>query len=699
MFTPPTSLTIKTLAAFLVAFAATPARAQIFTPSLSIGANSDGTGDATGKEGESVSLTVKLDAAPLTEVTVNWRYASGGTAQSSDYSHDGGQNLTFAVGETSKTISVDLANDARHEAEEFFRVELHNPSGATISRRRVRITIAVDPDNPDLPSFSITPTLAVAEAAGTVAVSVVHNAFPSDVADITIGYQMAGVTATAGVDFTASSGTLTFPKGSRTTRTINVPILEDDLGEEDETFEVRFETPSAGEIVQDPAKTTVTILDSDATGQPTISGPPQMGETLTAGIGTIDDDDGLPMSFPGDYEFQWIRVDGTGNETPIRRAKSNTYTPVAADFRHTVKVKVTFTDGGNTEESVTSDAYPSAGAIVAPPRACPSNAFWCQTVTVMQVSGTEEYRLLTVANSLDIRSFAYNGTNYTLTKLGVEEIDGSATVVLILNAFLPHGVGLHISGHGFTTVARAETSTAGQYHWTGSPTTLYLVDGQKVNVSLTPRQAVANATGKPKISGTARIGKTLTGSIGTVSDVDGITKATNDESGYAFVYTWIRVGSRGRVEVGSGTSYTLERGDVGNRIELKVSFRDDGGQRETRRERLGRTDHVESVDVQQHQFERRQILRGQNHGLALHRDLPGRRPLRRRDQRPRCRWPDHGPGRARGGCHGRRDIQRRRAQNAGSPRREREPSGSGLPVPDHVGRTGPDDRGLEVSVL
>ena len=73
----------------------------------------------------------------------------------------------------------------------------------------------------------------------------------------------------------------------------------------------------------------------------------------------------MPATFPGDYTFQWLRVDADGmsNETPIG-ADAVTYTPVAADAGKKVKVQVSFTDDGGTSEALTSDAYPSSGTII-----------------------------------------------------------------------------------------------------------------------------------------------------------------------------------------------------------------------------------------------------------------------------------------------------------------------------------------------
>ena len=98
-----------------------------------------------------------------------------------------------------------------------------------------------------------------------------------------------------------------------------------------------------------------------ATGEPGITGLARVGSTLTANKGNIADADGLgDSSFPGDYTFQWIRVDGV-SETNIASATSRTYSPVSADVGKTLKVKVSFTDDEGNDESRTSAAFPPPG--------------------------------------------------------------------------------------------------------------------------------------------------------------------------------------------------------------------------------------------------------------------------------------------------------------------------------------------------
>ena len=93
-------------------------------------------------------------------------------------------------------------------------------------------------------------------------------------------------------------------------------------------------------------------------GGPAICGTAQVGQTLTADTAGVSDDDGLGS---GVFEYQWVRSDGT-TDTDIAGATGATYTLVAADEDKTVKVRVSFTDGGGNPESQTSAATPPVTA-------------------------------------------------------------------------------------------------------------------------------------------------------------------------------------------------------------------------------------------------------------------------------------------------------------------------------------------------
>ena len=86
---------------------------------------------------------------------------------------------------------------------------------------------------------------------------------------------------------------------------------------------------------------------------------------MTASVSGIADADGLTT--PG-YTYQWLRVLRQGGGTSnIAGATASTYTLTGDDVTHRVQVRVMFTDDGGTDETVTSDDYPSSGTVLSLP--------------------------------------------------------------------------------------------------------------------------------------------------------------------------------------------------------------------------------------------------------------------------------------------------------------------------------------------
>ena len=98
--------------------------------------------------------------------------------------------------------------------------------------------------------------------------------------------------------------------------------------------------------------------NNSATGAPTITGTPQVDQTLTANTSSIDDGDGLDSV---SYSYQWIRSDN-GADTDIAGETDSTYTLVLADLGKTIKVQVTFTDDADNDETLTSEATVAVAA-------------------------------------------------------------------------------------------------------------------------------------------------------------------------------------------------------------------------------------------------------------------------------------------------------------------------------------------------
>jgi hypothetical protein len=78
---------------------------------------------------------------------------------------------------------------------------------------------------------------------------------------VTVNFVTVAGTATAGVDFTQLAGTVSFPAGA-TSRMVEIPILDDAIGEPNEAFTVQLSNPSPNAVIVDGVATG-TIFDND----------------------------------------------------------------------------------------------------------------------------------------------------------------------------------------------------------------------------------------------------------------------------------------------------------------------------------------------------------------------------------------------------------------------------------------------------
>ena len=99
----------------------------------------------------------------------------------------------------------------------------------------------------------------IGESAGAVALTVQLAAASGQA--ITIDYATGNGSATAGSDYTAKNGTITFNPG-QTSKTINVPIANDNVGESAETFSFTLSNPHGAPLAT-PSSATITIVDDD----------------------------------------------------------------------------------------------------------------------------------------------------------------------------------------------------------------------------------------------------------------------------------------------------------------------------------------------------------------------------------------------------------------------------------------------------
>lgn len=241
-------------------------------------APSIGVSDVTVTEGNtgtvSATFTVTLSAAYGMPVIVAYATADGtATAAGGDYRAAGG-TLTFAAGETSKTVTLLVNGDRLGESDEYFRLKLSDPANAFIADAQGVAWIADDEPRITIES----PGSYVAEGnTGTTAVTFTVRLSAASDAPVSVNFSTAeGDTqwwggngyyyygqppaATAGVDYQSRSGTLTFAAGE-TARAITVLVNGDRLAEQDEAFSVDLSGASGGVI--DWGHAVGTIVDDE----------------------------------------------------------------------------------------------------------------------------------------------------------------------------------------------------------------------------------------------------------------------------------------------------------------------------------------------------------------------------------------------------------------------------------------------------
>ncbi|MBK1642607.1 hypothetical protein CKO12_12110 [Chromatium okenii] len=230
---------------------------QVATDALSVNENAG-----------TAKVTVSLSAAATQPVTVKYATSAGlpagmmsidGAATSGvDYRNASGI-LTFAVGDTSKTISVVIRNDTAVELNENFTVTLSAPTNATLGSTTATVVTIVDNDLPPPTSTLQLDTTTISTTEGEAA-QITVSLSEAATQPVTVDFATQDVSAqSASGDYIATTGSLTFAPGE-TSKTISVATLDDTAVEQNETFSVQLSNPVNATLTT-AAAVLVTIVD------------------------------------------------------------------------------------------------------------------------------------------------------------------------------------------------------------------------------------------------------------------------------------------------------------------------------------------------------------------------------------------------------------------------------------------------------
>ena len=287
----------------------------------------------------------------------------------------------------------------------------------------------------------------------------------------------------------------------------------------------------------------VVALNSPATGLPIIIGTAQAGETLTADVSGVNDADGLTIV---SYNYQWIANDGT-TDTDIQDATDSTYTLADSDEGKAIKVKVSFTDDADHEETLTSAA---TGVVAAKPNSPATGAPTIDGTAQVGETLTALTNGITDEDGLDDVSYSYQ---WIRSDNGADDDIGGQTASTYTLADSDEGKAIKVRVSFTDDANNSETLTS----------------DATATVAAKPSSP---ATGAPTIGGTPQVGETLTALTNGITDEDGL-----DDVSYS--YQWIS--NDADIEGATKSTYTLADSDEGKAIKVRVSFTDDANNSET----------------------------------------------------------------------------------------------------------------------
>ncbi|HET6918440.1 MAG TPA: Calx-beta domain-containing protein, partial [Jiangellaceae bacterium] len=208
---------------------------------------------------------------PFPPVTVVRRGDTAAPASVS-YAHTGGTatpgldfeltpgTLSFAPGETSKTIPIKVYPDGVFEPDETIELTLGAPGeGTTLGAASSTVTIR-DNDAPQVQFGNVDFTGSETDGSATITVTRTQDlAVP-----VGVDYSTSDGSALAGLDYTATTGTLSFGAGE-TSKSFTVPILDDAAAESSDVLRLTLSGPTGGAKLGPLSSARVRITDNDPT--------------------------------------------------------------------------------------------------------------------------------------------------------------------------------------------------------------------------------------------------------------------------------------------------------------------------------------------------------------------------------------------------------------------------------------------------
>ena len=250
--------------------------------------------NVTASEGAgALDFAVTLDAASGRQVSVSYATRDGAALADTDYGA-AAATLTFAPGDTRRTVTVKLIDDDLYEMAETFELALGNPEHATLARAVAAGRILDNDPMPRIRLVVVSPSPAVLrEDDGAALITVIgHLEGAKRSADTTLQLSVTGVTAGEGDFDPVTAPSLMVRAGASAGAAVfELAPVADSAVEADETVAVGSTTPMVQVI---PA--IITIRDDDDMTAPALSEATVENAVLTLTYNEALDEASVPTN-------------------------------------------------------------------------------------------------------------------------------------------------------------------------------------------------------------------------------------------------------------------------------------------------------------------------------------------------------------------------------------------------------------------
>ena len=276
-------------------------------------------------------VTVTRSEGVADEVSVVATIKGGTAIIGDDYSTNTltSTNLTFAIGQTSKSFEIELVDDRLTDGDKTLAFQLGTPRNETdgvgdpiLLGARTNSTFTILDDD-SVVGFAAT-SFSVSEGGGTALIDVVRVG--GAIGPATVRFATSNATAVAGVDFVGVTNTIAFAAGE-TRKTFGIPIVDDNLVEGDESLTLILFTP-LGSTVLGLSQVPLRIVDNDL--QPGVV-------IFSASMYTVDEN-------AGSANISVVRTNGTTGTVTVDFTTQDGLAVAGTDYTSTSGV-LTFPDG------------------------------------------------------------------------------------------------------------------------------------------------------------------------------------------------------------------------------------------------------------------------------------------------------------------------------------------------------------------